>query len=273
MQETLLNTLGEMLVRFLAFLPKAIVGVVIFFVGLYVAGLLAKMVRTALERRKTDREVTILLTKLMRWLVVTITVFVALQQMGFDLSAFLVSLGVVGFTVGFALQDISKNFIAGMLLLLQQPFDLDDLIQIGEFVGTVTDINLRSTELRLLDGKMALIPNAEVYVSPIINHTRKPLRRLDLTIGVAYDTDLELARDTAIETVGRIPDVLDEPEPSVVFQDFGDSAIGIAIYCWIDVHKSDLFSVKNDVFLALNKAFARENIEIPYPIQTVLMKQ
>ena len=273
MEETVWNILGTMLANFLAFLPKAIIGMVIFFIGLYLAGWIAKAVRATLTRRKVDHEVTLLASRVARWTVVTMGVFVALQQMGFNLSAFLVSLGVVGFTIGFALQDISKNLIAGLLLLLQQPFDMGDLIQIHDFTGKVTNVNLRATELLLLDGKMVLIPNADVYVSPITNYTREPLRRFDLTIGVAYDSDLELVRDTALETVARIPGVLADPAPSVVFQNFGDSTIEFTLYYWINAHNTDLFNVQNAVFLAINDAFAAKGIEMPYPIQTVLMKQ
>jgi small-conductance mechanosensitive channel len=273
MEETVWNILGTMLANFLAFLPKAIIGMVIFFIGLYLAGWIAKAVRATLTRRKVDHEVTLLASRVARWTVVTTGVFVALQQMGFNLSAFLVSLGVVGFTIGFALQDISKNLIAGLLLLLQQPFDMGDLIQIHDFTGRVTNIDLRATELRLLDGKVALIPSADVYVSPIINYTREPLRRFDLTIGVAYDSDLELVRDTALETVASVLGVLADPAPSVVFQNFGDSTIEFTLYYWINAHNTDLFNVQNAVFLAINDAFAAKGIEMPYPIQTVLMKQ
>jgi len=273
MEETVWNILGTMLANFLAFLPKAIIGMVIFFIGLYLAGWIAKAVRATLTRRKVDHEVTLLASRVARWTVVTMGVFVALQQMGFNLSAFLVSLGVVGFTIGFALQDISKNLNAGLLLLLQQPFDMGDLIQIHDFTGKVTNVNLRATELLLLDGKMVLIPNADVYVSPITNYTREPLRRFDLTIGVAYDSDLELVRDTALETVARIPGVLADPAPSVVFQNFGDSTIEFTLYYWINAHNTDPFNVQNAVFLAINDAFAAKGIEMPYPIQTVLMKQ
>jgi small-conductance mechanosensitive channel len=150
---------------------------------------------------------------------------------------------------------------------------MGDLIQIHDFTGKVKNVNLRATELLLLDGKMVLIPNADVYVSPITNYTREPLRRFDLTIGVAYDSDLELVRDTALETVARIPGVLADPAPSVVFQNFGDSTIEFTLYYWINAHNTDLFNVQNAVFLAINDVFAEKGIEIPYPIQTVLMKQ
>ena len=187
--------LEELFVKFLTFLPKAIVAMVVLFISLYLAGVVSKIVRAALEKRETDHEVMLLITKISRWSVISLGIFVALQQMGFDLSAFLVSLGVVGFTIGFALQDISKNFVAGMLLLLQQPFDIGNTIEVAGFSGTVLDVDLRATQIRTFDGKTVLIPNSDVYTSAITNFSRETSRRLEVSVGVAYDTDLELANN------------------------------------------------------------------------------
>jgi len=183
--EAFSTVLQELIIKILEFLPKAIIAMVIFIVALYLAGLITKLVRLALERRSTDNVVKMVVVKVTRWSIIVLGVFVALQQMGFDLSAFLVSLGVMGFTIGFALQDISKNFIAGLLILLQQPFDIGDAIKVDEFVGTVVNVDLRATEIRTFDGKIVLIPNADVYTSPITNYSRETNRRLELKLGVA----------------------------------------------------------------------------------------
>ena len=114
--EEVSSVLQELLVKFLTFLPKAMVAMVILVISLYLAGLISKVVRKTLEKRGVDHEAKLVITNITRWSIIALGVFVGLQQMGFDLSAFLVSLGVVGFTIGFALQDISKNFVAGMLL-------------------------------------------------------------------------------------------------------------------------------------------------------------
>lgn len=270
---TLSTVLQELLVKFLTLLPKAILAMVILIIGIYLAGLISKMVRKALEKRGTDHEVKLVITNITRWSLIALGVFVALQQMGFDLSAFLVSLGVVGFTIGFALQDISKNFVAGMLLLLQQPFDIGNVIEIDGFIGTVLQVDFRATEIRTLDGKIVMIPNSDVYSHPITNFSRETNRRLDLTIGVGCDTDLELARNTALKAIVNIKGLLVDPAPKLAFHNFGDSSIDCTLYFWINTQENGILDAKDAAVVNINTAFAEKGIEIPYPVQTVLMKQ
>ena len=263
----------ELLVKLLTILPKAIVAMLILIFSIYLAGLISKAVRKALEKRGTDHEVKLVITNITRWSLIAIGVFVALQQMGFDLSAFLVSLGVVGFTIGFALQDISKNFVAGMLLLLQQPFDIGNVIEIDGFTGTVINVDLRATEIRTLDGKVVLIPNADVYSHPITNFSREDNRRLDLTIGVGCDADLELARETALKAIANIEGLLTDPAPKLAFHNFGNSTIDCTLYFWINTQENGILEAKDAAVVKINSAFAENEIEMPYPVQTVLMKQ
>jgi small-conductance mechanosensitive channel len=265
--------LEELLVKVMDFLPKAIVAMVVLFISIYLAGLISKIVRKALEKRSVDHEVKLVITNVIRWSVVALGVFVGLQQMGFDLSAFLVSLGVVGFTIGFALQDISKNFVAGMLLLLQQPFDIGDAIEVVSYSGTVLNVDLRATEIRTFDGKIVLIPNADVYSSPITNFSREKNRRLDLIIGVAYDTDLEFARATALEALMQVGGVLDDPAPQVVFSNLGAYSIDFELYFWVNTQENGVLNAKDAAVVAINTAFAQKRIEIPYPVQTVITKE
>ena len=271
--ETVSVIFQELIVKFLTLLPKAIVAMVILVIFIYLAGVISKAVRKALDKRGTDHEVKLVIIKITHWSGIILGVFVALQQIGFDVSAFLVSLGVVGFTIGFALQDISKNFVAGMLLLLQQPFDIGDAIETAGFSGTVVDVDLRATEIRTFDGKTVLIPNADVYTSAITNLSREANRRLDLTIGVAYDTDLESAREAALEAIASVAGVLMDPAPQVVYNNFGSSSIDFTLYYWVDTQKNGVPEAQDAAVVAVNSAFAKKGIEIPYPVQTVLMKQ
>jgi small-conductance mechanosensitive channel len=270
--ESITVVFDDLLTKFLEILPKAIVAMVILVIFLYLAGLVSKIVKRALEKRNTDYEVRLVVTKTTQWSIIISGIFVALQQMGFDLSAFLVSLGVVGFTIGFALQDISKNFVAGLLLLIQQPFDIGDAIEVSGFSGNVVDVDLRATEIRTFDGKTVLIPNADVYTSPITNFSRGDSRRIELTIGVANDTDLELARDTALTAVATIDGGLKDPAPQFVYHNFGASSIDFTIYFWINTQEAGILTAKDQAVVAINRAFFENGIEIPYPVQTVLTK-
>jgi small conductance mechanosensitive channel len=263
----------ELAVKFLTLLPKAILAMVVLVISIYLAGLISKIVSRAVEKRGGDQEIKLVLTNITRWSVIIMGIFIALQQMGFDLSAFLVSLGVVGFTIGFALQDISKNLVAGMLLLLQQPFDIGQVIEVNSFTGTVLNVDLRATEMKTLDGKIVLIPNADVYSSPITNYSRGTIRRLDLNIGVACDADLELARVTALEQVAKIEGVLAEPAPQVTYHTFGASSIDFTLYFWVNTQENGLLDAKDHAVVRINTSFIEKGIEIPYPVQTVIAKQ
>ncbi len=127
------NSLEAMLTGLVDSLPKIIAALVVFFLTLLIAGLVARAAQRAMNKRGAEEQITILLGKLIRWGIIVLGTALALEQVDFDLTAFLAGLGIVGFTVGFAIQDVSKNFVAGLLLLLQQPFDLGDTIKVGEF--------------------------------------------------------------------------------------------------------------------------------------------
>lgn len=267
------QSLQGMLIDFLAFLPELVSSIILFILSLYLGGVLSRVVRRGLEKREADPEVSLLVIKITRWSVVIIGTIAALNQIGFDLTAFLAGLGVVGFTVGFAIQDVSKNFIAGLLLLLQQPFDIDDVIEVAGFTGKVLTVNLRATEMRTLDGRLVLIPNADVFTNPIVNFTRAESRRVDITVGVAYGSDLEHVRRTAVEAVSNIEGVMVDPAPDVIFGNFGAATIDFTIYFWVDSAVNNPFAAMDAGVIAINSSFEKEGIEIPYPTQTILLKR
>lgn len=250
-------------------LPALISALVIFVAGLWLAGYLAAVVEQALKRRHTDPEAALLVRHLIRWGLIALVVMAALQQVGFNLTAFLTGLGILGFTVGFALQDVSKNFVAGLLLLLQQPFSLGEAIEVGDYSGKVEDISLRATRLRTFDGRDVLIPNADVFTSAIVNFSRTPARRVALDVGVAYGSDLEQVREVALAAVRQVPGLRDEPQPMVAFHTFADASINLTLYFWVDTAQTNPLQAQSNALEAVNAAFARHGIDIPYPIQTV----
>lgn len=254
-------------------IPNLITALVIFLGGLWLAGWLAQLVERALQRRQTNPEAALLVRQITRWGMVALATITALQQIGFNLTAFLTGLGVLGFTIGFAIQDVSKNFVAGLLLLLQQPFNLSDVIEVNGFSGKVQGIDLRATHLRTFDGRDVLIPNADVFTSPIVNFTRTPERRVELEVGVAYDSDLDVVRQVTLEALRTVPGLLDDPAPAVYFHTFADASINLTAYFWVDATRISPLQARNDALEAVNTAFARHGIEIPYPIQTVHLVQ
>lgn len=263
----------DWLTDFVRFLPRLIFSLTIFVAALAGAGMMGGLVQREMERRRVDPELALLSGQVTRWGTVTLGFIIALQQVYFDVAAFLTGLGILGFTIGFAIQDVSKNFVAGMLLLLQQPFEIGDAIEVGDFSGTVITVTLRATELRTFDGKYVLIPNADVFTSPIVNFSRDPLRRLDLVVGVAYDSDPDLVRQTATEAIAAIPGVLQDPAPAVVFDNLGPSTLDLTLYYWVDTRQTGFLTAKDAGVRAIKTTFEQAGIDMPYPTQTVLLQQ
>lgn len=263
----------QLLADVIAFIPNLIISLIIFIVSLYLSGLISRMVSRWLSKRDTDAELTLLLETVTKWALYILGTTMALNQIGFNLTAFLTGLGILGFTVGFAIQDVSKNFIAGLLLLIEQPFDIGDGIEVAGYSGTVLDVDLRATELKAWDGRVILIPNSDVFTNSIVNYTKATHRRLELAIGVAYDTDLDNARQVALDAISGIDGVLPDPAPQVIYNSFGDSAINFTLYYWIATAETDYFDAQDAGVLAVNQAFKSAGIEIPYPIQSVILQK
>jgi small-conductance mechanosensitive channel len=187
-------------------------------------------------------------------------------------TSLIAGLGIVGFTLGFALQDVAKNFVAGVLLLIQQPFDIGNDIEVAGFRGTVQEITLRTTELQTWDGRCVLIPNGDVYVKPIINFSRDPQRCLDLTISIQQDHDLERIKPLVLESLTKAPGALQEPKPEALWTLIGSSAHELKVFYWIDSSKVNVLDAQSDGIKAVSAALALEDADIPYSIKTSLVE-
>lgn len=263
--ETYLDTLAE---NFIKGIPNLLTALTIFVVSLYLAQGLSKVVRRVLRGRKAPEGVTQLLANLTRVSVIVLGGITALQRF-FDVTAFLAGMGIIGFTVGFALQDVMKNFAAGIILLIQQPFEVNEVIGAAGFDGTVLRIDMRSTELQALDGRIVSIPNAEILAKPIINYTRAKRRRIELPVGVGYTTDTETARRVVLEALKSVPGFVPEPAPMVGFSNFGDSAMELNTYFWIDATQTTPLAARDAAFSLIKNALDKEKIEIPFSIRAV----
>lgn len=265
------NTFKDMFARIIDFLPTLGLGLLIFLFALWLSSVIAKRVRKVLEGRKVDTEVVVLLQLLTKWGLRILGFVIAIEIVASGtLGSLIAGIGVVGFTIGFALQDIAKNFIAGILLLLQQPFSIGDAIEVTGYAGTVEKISLRTTELRTWDGQYVLIPNGDVYVSSLVNFSRSIQRRIEITVGIDYESDLDQVARVAMEAIRGIPGLLDDPEPSILFANFGESAIEFTAYCWVETEEAGLANAIDAGIRLIQEAFHREGIKIPFPTRQIL---
>ena len=255
-----------------AIVPEIGIALLIFIGSLFLAKFLRSLLDKMLKTRGVDPETSILLGQLLYWSILIFGIITALQRF-FDVSAFLAGLGILGFTIGFALQEIMQNFVAGMILLVQQPFDIGNFVSVSSYSGNVTAINMRTTELKTLDGRLIIIPNAQVLSNPIENYSRADLLRVDLPVGVSYDTDLDLARAAIMEALPGVKGFLPEPAPSIIYHSFGDSSINMDVRFWINTSENNLFDAKDEAVIITKRALDAKGVDIPFPIRTVYMQK
>ena len=249
-----------------------VTALLIFVSSLFLARSLRKLLDGRLQKRGIDPEISILLGQLLYWSILIFGIITALQRF-FDVSAFLAGLGILGFTIGFALQEIMQNFVAGMILLLQQPFDIGNFVSISDYTGTVVAINMRTTEMTTLDGRLIIIPNAQVLSNPIENYSRADSLRVSLPVGVSYDTDLDLARAAILDALPAINGYLSNPAPSIIYHTFGGSSIDMDVRFWIDTTINNLFAAKDEAVIITKSALDKAGVNIPFPITTVYMEK
>lgn len=255
--------------NFLGGVPNLLTALIIFVISLYLARVISNMLRRVLQRRRAPAGVVHLLAQLALWAIIGMGTITALQRF-FNVTAFLTGLGIVGFTVGFALQDIMKNFVAGIILLLQQPFHVGETIGVKGFDGTVLAIDLRATEMRAADGRVVILPNADVLSNPIVNYSRANHRRIDFNLNLSHACEPSTVRKVVLDAIQQVEGFVSDPAPVIVFNSITDSALELNANFWVDVTKNDLLHAKDTVLLKVKSAFSEQGIEIPHPVQAVL---
>ncbi len=266
-----IQPLETLLDQFIEFLPKLIGAIVIFIITLLVASWLSKLTAKAMKRRDLDAELILLSRRVVRITVLIFGTIQALAQLNFNVTGFVAGLGIIGFTVGFAMQDVTKNFVAGILLLLQQPFNIGDSIDVAGHSGTVTDITLRTTEMRTWDGRDVLIPNGDVYVKAITNYSRDPRRRLEISVSVSRDWDLEQLTETVLSSLKGGEGVLDEPKTDAVWTTSTEGKTELSAYYWVDTSQVDLRSAQNTGLAAVRAALGEAAEEFSFSVKAPLL--
>lgn len=252
-------------------LTRLLTALLIVLAAIVLSRWLSKAVRTAAGRQEDRENISLILSRLTRWSILILGLTLAAEQIIPNVTSLLAGLGIAGFTLGFALQDVAKNFIAGLLILLQRPFEIGDVVNVSGFTGTVLDISLRTTDIRTVDGLFVTIPNGDVFVSSITNYTRAPKRRIEIQAGVSYDARPEKVKQIALEAIKEVTGLLDTPAPQVVYNNLGDSAVEISVYYWVDMLKFDFTEARDEGVRAIKAAFEQQGIDMPYPTMAVLL--
>jgi small conductance mechanosensitive channel len=257
----------------LQFIPKLIVALIVFGVSLFLSVVAARWTERTARTKIDDEETLLLLSRLARWTVVILGTVLALDQVDFDVTGFVAGLGIAGLTIGFALQDITRNFIAGLILLVRQPFDIGDGVEVAGHAGTVLEITTRDTVLKAWDGEMVILPNLEVFTQPIINYSDLPNRRRTIQIGLGYGEDVERVTELLLEAIRGVDGVLVDPAPELLADNLGDSTLNLSARFWVNQETHGLFDVHSAVVRTIKKVAEQEGIDLPYPIQTVRLER
>ena len=234
-------------------------------VGFPVLLLLSALIKRVTKKRFSEQS-AMLVRKAVFYAGAAFLVISILDQLDFKLTTLLGAAGIAGIALGFASQTSVSNIISGLFLISEKPFAVGDLIKVGDTLGTVLSIDLLSVKVRAFDNQYIRIPNENLIKTEVKNFTKFPIRRLDLTIGVAYKEDVRRVQTILKDVAAHNPYCLDEPEPFVMFTNFGDSALEFFLGVW--AVKTDFFTLKNTIMQEIKERFDAEGIEIPFPHRT-----
>jgi small-conductance mechanosensitive channel len=220
-----------------------------------------------------------LLIRFSHFIVYTVAIVIALDLLGINVVPFVAGAGVAGIAIGFAAKDTLSNLIAGVLLIIDRPFEVGDRIEVWSAPadsatwGDVIDIGLRATKIKTTDNIIIIIPNNEIMVRDIINYTIISENiRVRINIGIAYDADLQKAKNAILQVAQATEWVADDPPPKVVVRNFGESSVDLQLRVWIHDARRRMDTI-SDITDKVKEAFDAEGIEIPYPKRDIYITQ
>ena len=219
-----------------------------------------------------DKSTRYTMLRVNHYLIMIIGAVVSFQFVGIDLSGLAVIFGLLSVGIGFGLQNVTSNFVAGLILLFERPIRIGDRVTVGSTEGEVTEINIRSTTIRTLNNISIIVPNSEFVSSNVINWSHgDPKIRLDIEVGVSYDSDLDKVLTVLKQVAKAHPAVMNKPETDVLLTSFGDSAWNMVLRTWIKDPKGH-HNIRSDINCEIVREFCKNGIEIPFPQQDLHVK-
>jgi len=256
----------------LAYLPNVVGGILILIFGWIVAGAVARWVRRGLARvERIDATLRNFLASLVRYGILILTVLAMLNQFGVQTASLIALFGAAGLAIGLALQGTLSNVAAGVMLLLLRPFKVGDYIDAGSAAGTVIDLGLFTTELATFDNIQVFVPNTALWGATLKNYSVYPTRRLDVTVGISYGDDLEVALAALEQVLRDDPRVHREPEPQVLVDALADSSVNLIGRFWCNA--GDYWPLRFDLTKRFKQTCDARGITIPFPQRDVHLHQ
>lgn len=270
-----INHAGSWLVRnqalLLSYAVNIVAAIAIIIVGMIVARLMSNAVNRVMRARQIDATVADFLSAMLRYAIIAFTLIAALGRVGVQTASVIAVLGAAGLAVGLALQGSLSNLAAGVLLVMFRPFRAGEYVDLGGVAGTVLNVQIFSTTMRTIDGKIVVIPNGKIIAGNIINFSREPVRRNEFIIGVAYDSDIDKVKQLLTKIVESDERILKDRDITVRLNELGPSSINFVVRTWSK--SGDLQNVYWDVLERVKRDFDANGISFPYPQMDVNFKR
>lgn len=240
-----------------------------------IAGLIKKvLIKRIFPRYHLDIGVSLAIATIIKYVLVILGLFIIFQTTGIDLSALGLLFGALGVGIGFGLQNITNNFISGIIILFERPIKVGDRVELDDqLAGNISEISARATTLITNDNIAVIVPNSDFINQRVINwshHNRNV--RLNFPVGVSYKEDPEAIRKVLIEVAEQNPGVLKEPRPDVLFDEYADSSLNFILRIWTSEYSDKPKVLKSQLYYEIFRKFKENNIEIPYPQRDVHIK-
>lgn len=255
----------------LQYVPSVLAAIVIFIIGKWLAKWAKRLVARVMKRADVDPMIISFTTSMIYIGLMVFVVIAALGELGIQTTSFIAILGAAGLAVGLALQGSLANFAAGFLLIVFRPFKVGDVIEAAGVTGKVSDIQIFTTTLKTPDNKTIIVPNGKLGNDNIVNYSTQKTRRVDITVGVAYDSDLKKVRNILEKIVEEDQRILKEPAPQIVVGELADSSVNFFVRVW--VNSADYWDVFFDTNEIVKMRLDEAGINIPYPTMDINLRK
>lgn len=244
-------------------ISNLVVGAAVFLAFYLLWKIANSLAKYLLRRSSIDKTTASFITTTLKVVIFIFGAVQALSAVGINMAAMITSLGIAGLTIGFAARDALSNLISGILIFWDRPFIIGDLVEIENYYGKVEKITLRSTRVVTTDGRMLAVPNSTIINSTVISYTNFPHLRLDLSVTISVNEDIDKARNILMEMVKDTSNFMQDPSPRVVVAELNDYNVNLQLQVWIQNERGHIeqrFELREKIF----KAFTREGIEMPF---------
>ncbi len=251
------------------FLFKALLFLIILYISNKLSKIMKKIVENGLERPQLQLSELLrrMVVSLVRNIILIIGFLIALSQVGVALGPLLAGFGIIGFVIGFALQNTLSNFASGFMILMYRPYDVGDLIESGGITGRVSHMSLVNTTMLTFDNQTIVVPNSKIWGEVIKNVTAQTCRRVDMVFGISYSDDIAKAEKVLQQIINSHDKVLPEPAPIIKLHELGESSVNFVVRPW--VNKEDYWDVYWDITRTVKITFDKEGLSIPFPQRDV----